>query len=860
MLKIRLFYMARTFILSGLFCIIATTIQSQDLNPASWSHLKGYWKFQKASQLTKATVGNDLTLIGTHSIVNGPSWNDTAIRIGIGSYYKCRHGISPNGGGDSVNRYTLMFDFKVLNFDRWHTFFQTDSTNTNDGECFIRPNTGTDPGCIGTATTSYTLNPVTANKWYRLVISVNLDNFYRYYLNGSLVLDGDTQYVDKRFALTQIINFFADNNGEDDTIDIASVAIFDTCLSSVDIAKIGTIDPCVINPPHVNLGVDTGLCADNSMIKNAGGSYKSYLWSTGDTTSSVRFDIKKLKLGSNSVWAKVTDINGCTARDTIKITMNSNPPKPLITVNGKTNFCNGDSLKLQGPVGYSGYFWSNGAKLSYCYINKTKNVKLQVKDANNCYSPYSDSVIIKVFPLPPKPVIQLTRDSIFCMGDSAILGAPPGYPSYVWSNSKYTRLQTIKTSGQYSVHLTDTNGCMSPESQKKTITVYSLPAKPAITLFGKNTFCDGDSVLLRVSGTLSVFWQDGLVSPNRTVKKTGWFKVFVTDSNKCKSPVSDSIKIMVNANPLKPIINISGKDTFCDGDSTILNVSSTKVMVYWQDGLVSSTRTVKSDGWFKVYVKDGNQCVSPFSDSVKVTVNSNPPKPVISYTGSTEFCGGNYLVLSAPSGYKYYLWNNKSFSKDIVVDSTGKYQVIVVNANGCISPWSDTVGILVHPQPPKPFISPLGKDSLKCGIAADKYEWYRNGVLLSDTVRTIFGSSTGFYQVRIIKGGCPSVISDSTLHTGIAVSSFILKGLEVFPNPATTEIFIKIENIVGQSQVSIMITDLQGRIVKETKSTSTSLKTGINLNINELKQGVYLLRVISANGLWTTRIQKLAPI
>ncbi|NLJ07943.1 MAG: hypothetical protein GX437_09765, partial [Sphingobacteriales bacterium] len=93
---------------------ILFSLNAQDLNPSQQPHLKGYWKFQNASNLTKATVGNDLILVGNHQWVNGPQSGDTASRIAIGSYYKCYHQIAANGGGNMVNRYTLMYDFKIL--------------------------------------------------------------------------------------------------------------------------------------------------------------------------------------------------------------------------------------------------------------------------------------------------------------------------------------------------------------------------------------------------------------------------------------------------------------------------------------------------------------------------------------------------------------------------------------------------------------------------------------------------------------------------------------------------------------------------------------------------------------------------
>ena len=330
--------------------IIPLQSNSQDLNPADWPHLKGYWKFQDTTDLTKATVGNDLILVGNQQWVQGAFYGDTAVRIDTGSYYRCYHGISPNGGGDSVNRYTLMFDFKVLSLNKWHCFFQTDSTNQNDGECFIKHWGDSIAGSIGVGHTGYSSDSIEPNKWYRLVITVNLGNFYNYYLDGKLLHVGDTEdiYIDSRFALTPQVLFFADNNNEDDTIDIASVAIFDTCLTPAQIAQIGTLDPCIENPPTVSIGNDTTIVAfSDTLTFSAGTMWKSVLWSTGDTIPTIKIDSSMIKNPYlfDTVWVEVTDMNDCKAYDTVYyrfesgsgIPFNRKSFKPVIYPNPATN-------------------------------------------------------------------------------------------------------------------------------------------------------------------------------------------------------------------------------------------------------------------------------------------------------------------------------------------------------------------------------------------------------------------------------------------------------------------------------------------------------------------------------------------
>lgn len=760
-------------------------VNAQTLNPSSWPHLKGYWKFQDAGNLTKATAGNNLILVGTHSVVPGPAYRDTAIRISIGSYYRCNHNILPNGGGDSVNRYSLMFDFKVLNFDRWHTFFQTDSTNMNDGECFIRPNTGTNPGCIGTATTGYTPNPIMANKWYRLVISVNLDHTYRYYLNGSLVLDGDTQFVDKRFALTRSILFFADNDQEDDTIDIASVAIFDTCLTDADVARLGSIEPCVANPPHVNLGIDTVLCNYSTLPKNAGTGYKKYLWSTGDTTAGVTFGKKNLVLGQNTVWVRVTDVNNCTARDTVKI----NFAAPTVVSLGKDSVtCEGKTVLMRAGTSSSNkYLWlSIPAKdtltKSATYLADTSGIYVAFVTSNlGCVN--SDTIRITVNPNPPKPVIHVTGKTSFCSGDSVRLEGPAGYKEYLWSQGTKQAFDYIKKSNTIKLQVKDNNNCFSPFSDSIRIVVFTLPQKPSIQVIGKSAICKGDSVILSAPGGYSLYsWSNGATFRRITVFDSGTFSVNVTDTNGCKSTES--------------------AETF-------------------------------------------------------IRVFPNPPKPYILVNGKTEFCEGETTSLSGPAGYSVYFWSDSSTSMAVNISETGAYSVFVTDSNGCKSEWSDSINILVHPLPPKPTIID-NIPNICSSTTGDYYFWFYNNVPMPDTTICILAYYSGMYKVMVRKDGCLSDTSDNTyIHrAGISESSGRNYFLTVFPNPAGSEVFIKVENLKTQGSIDLSILDLSGRNVIEKKLTFSELSSGINLDVSRLEKGFYILNILTDNQLILYKLEK----
>lgn len=709
MKKTRLFHV----IVSCIFAL--NSLNAQDLDPARWPNLKGYWKFQSSGNLTKATVGNDLKLVGTHQWTAGPVKSDTAVRIGIGSYYKAYHNIAPNGGGDSVNRYTLMFDFKILSLKKWHTFFQTDTTNANDGECFIRPNNGTGPGRIGVAATSYSSDSVLPNKWYRLVVSVNLGHFYRYYLNGQLILEGDTQDIDDRFALNPLVLLFADNNQEDDTIDIASVAVFDTCLSGSDIAAIGTIDPCVRFPMTVSLGNDTLICGSNTLRKSLGSGNFTYRWATGETDSAVVFSMARHGSGSKTIWGRKTDANGCIKTDTFVLGIFN---KPLLSRSRDTGLCQGQSVKFTaGSALGNSFLWR---KLPMGYpVSKVNNLTVdssglfEVRMTNTAGCTEFDTVQVTVHPVPLKPVINATKTR-FCAGDSALLSGPPGYSQYIWSNGESTQQISVRNSAVFKLSVRSAFGCQSAVSDSLRITVHTPPGAPDLTYSPDTSFCEGDSTRLSVAGNYSVYiWNDNNNAAVRWVKQTGLFSVRVKDANGCESPVSKRIQITAYPKPEKPQIEIvSGSAHMCPGDTIALLCKTTARRYEWTNADSLQTILITRGGSIALAVRNAFNCRSALSDSLVIIMHPKAEKPIILPLGKDSLT----CNISA-SEYQWYEKGKPGYqsSRSIQGENKSTYYLYIRDA-WCYSDASDTfyfeksslhplrrqeAGLCIHPNPGK---------------------------------------------------------------------------------------------------------------------------------------------------------------
>jgi len=194
----------------------------------------GLWKFDDPANLMKATAGADLVATGSPVDTDGPGAQNDAALVPLGSYMTMSHGIPANGGGSYVNEWSLLIDFKIPSLGSWYTLFQTNTGNSNDGDCFIKPT-----GELGVGSTGYSTVLIEAEKWYRLVISVKNGQHFNYYLDGQPLHEGGAMDIDGRFGLDPELLMFADNDGDDAELKCAEIAMWDYPLSAEEARKLG---------------------------------------------------------------------------------------------------------------------------------------------------------------------------------------------------------------------------------------------------------------------------------------------------------------------------------------------------------------------------------------------------------------------------------------------------------------------------------------------------------------------------------------------------------------------------------------------------------------------------------------------
>lgn len=204
-------------------------------------------------------------------------------------------------------------------------------------------------------------------------------------------------------------------------------------------------------------------------------------------------------------------------------------------------------------------------------------------------------------------------------------------------------------------------------------------APPEVTVSGRTQLCDGDSVKLELKGTYKSFvWSNGSKSRAIWVKSQGKYFVTVTDELNCTAN-SDVIDVTVAQTPAFEI-RVLGKDTFCEGDSTLLNASTFSYRSYlWSNGDTNKRITVTTPGtyWVDCFTEEG--CRRRSTNEVTITVLPAPAKPII-----TEQAG--MLISSEAKSYQWYLNKEKlvgETNRSIKPIIPGLYQVEISNENDC---------------------------------------------------------------------------------------------------------------------------------------------------------------------------------
>ncbi|MEI7594743.1 MAG: T9SS type A sorting domain-containing protein [Bacteroidota bacterium] len=299
----------------------------------------------------------------------------------------------------------------------------------------------------------------------------------------------------------------------------------------------------VIPKPIVEAGNEIIICSGNSVTLHAIGD-NNPVWNGGAVQ-----DVPFVPTSSGSYVVTVTGASSCTNTDMVQVTVN---PKPNIQISGVTQLCNGDTLVLNATGGGT-YQWTNNGMISNSQISNptiypttSTNYSLTVTSDLGCTN--TSNISIQVFPV-IIPNITSSSPSAFCYNNPAPvhLYAPSGFANYLWSNAETTQTITVNQTGNYTVTVTDANGCKSISALHSVVN--SSEINPYIIVNGPSVICFGERVDLITDTVYHTYeWSTGSTTNIISAFESGNYNVTVSDFYGCKE-ATDSVTIVVDPKP-----------------------------------------------------------------------------------------------------------------------------------------------------------------------------------------------------------------------------------------------------------------------------------------------------------------------
>lgn len=395
--------------------------------------------------------------------------------------------------------------------------------------------------------------------------------------------------------------------------------------------------------------------------------------------------------------------------------------------------------------------------------------------------PYNSSdadFSIRIFEdCPAKPTIQTPNGTVVCPGGSVQLVVNANGNQVRWSNGQTTSSISVISAGTFRVALQN-SVCLSDSSDPVLVTTGTVPATPTI-LAPVTSICQGDSVQLSgPTGFATYQWSNGAPNQRQIWVKTSQ-TITLRVSNGCISGASAPVTVTVSSPPPNATTIPTGNISLCTGDSVLLS-APVGFSYIWSTGQTTRTIWAKNLGFDYTVRLISGACTSAVSPAVNLEFLPKPPTPTITASGSLNFCSGDSVRLSGPTGFSYQ-WSNGATTREIWIKQSGTYSVRTYLISNCLSNESNVIMITVAPSPPKPNITPSGNIGICAGdsvqltaIAGGVFPTIWN---TGATTPSIWVKNSGSYTASLVLGACTSQISEPKVVT-------------VFPKPTQPTITV----------------------------------------------------------------------
>ena len=247
-----------------------------------------------------------------------------------------------------------------------------------------------------------------------------------------------------------------------------------------------SIDAQLVVPVASISGSLTYCTGGTTTLTASGGT--SYIWTDAGGANIGSSASVSVAQGTYTVTA--TNGSGCTDTETVTVTEATNL---TVTIAGTLTYCEGSTTTLAASGG-TAYIWSDGSTTAT--ITATEGSYTVTATDGGCTG--TATADVTEFPVAP---FSLGSDVTSCEDSLVILDAGIGYTDYTWNSGENTQTISTLSSGQYSVTVTDANGC---DALATVNVVFNECLTDSFTIYIPNAFSpnsDRDNDAFRIYGT-----------------------------------------------------------------------------------------------------------------------------------------------------------------------------------------------------------------------------------------------------------------------------------------------------------------------------------------------------------------------
>ncbi|WP_209401668.1 T9SS type A sorting domain-containing protein [Pseudozobellia sp. WGM2] len=605
----------------------------------------------------------------------------------------------------------------------------------------------------------------------------------------------------------------------------------------------------------------------------------TYDWTGPNINGTNTQDVSGLMEGDYSIL--VTDANGCVLNESFTIT----EPGELIVTASQMEFipCSGDTfgeITAQVIGGVAPYVleWFQQINGSDTKLEEDSNLLvdlgpgsyfLRATDSNGIST---DSEIVVITEPDLLTVSILSTTPIFCSGEAtgaveiAFSGGTAPY-EFSWSNGETTQNLFNVPAGEYTLFISDINGCYTE------ITAIVEAAPDALQISNSNIInvseynANDGSISLELTGGAFPFdieWtqlSNGLGIEGReniSNLTAGSYQVAISDDNGCQL-----MEIFEITQP--DIVEETIVQPACEGDtngsiSLLVNQGNGNFTYDWSTGDTTNAITELAPGTYSVTVTGLEN--GPITRTYLIEY----PKPVEVDLGEDQtLCVNQELALDASvedEGALYSWTSSNGFtsnSPSINITQSGTYMVTVTSSSGCKAEGSISVDISTEEINAELAASTqafVNETIIAVDISyplPDKLEWiFPDEAIIvssdSDEAQLQF-SKAGEYEIGIItyRGDCiaqqtkkiiinqsdPTVREEATANGSKLVEDFL-----IYPNPTNGQ-FTADVHMTERGNVSIKVFSLANNALIASKKERGASLYQVPFDISGLPAGVY---------------------